>query len=323
MSKIYIPYKVDKVIKWLHQNQKHLEWSSIWKIEIIDDNYVVTNLYLPKQKNSQAFTEIQDFDEVFDYLAENDMEWMHKWRLRLHSHNTMNPFWSWTDDATRKENSCQRWYDGETWYGISIVIWTKSWKPTYYATLDVCIDWTQYFEDLEVVIWLPNANIFIDPWQLEIPDYIEKPCPNLEFMPEYMKQEFVDLYNKENKSNYNKYIEALEQEHLDNVELLTIAANEEMEEWLLFNDIVSERIKDLESKKIVNVINKFFNYKKKSILYEDDQEEDSFFQWRSKLKIRKSDGSFIKSPYDYKEHRYDYITQRYVFNEEYDDSILN
>ncbi len=322
MSKIYIPYKVDKVIKWLHQNQKHLEWSAIWKIEIIDDNYAVTNLYLPKQKNSQAFTEIQNSDEVFDYLAENDMEWMHKRRLRLHSHNTMNPFWSWTDDATRKENACQRRYDWQTWYGISIVIWTKSWKPTYYATLDVCIDWTQYYEDLDIIMWLPNANISIDPWQLEIPDYIEKPCPNLEFIPNYMKQDFIDLYNRENKLNYDKYIEVLEKEYLDNIELLTISANGEFEKELLFNDIVEERVEDLESKKVKSFVNNFFGYNKKSFVYKEQDAEKNDY-WINKLKIRKSDGTFVKTSYDYKEHRYDYITQRYVFNEERDDSILN
>jgi hypothetical protein len=65
----------------------------------------VSDVFIPRQKNSQAYTEMTDpIGDLQNYLLETDkFTEAGKWRLRLHSHNTMQPFWSGTDNATRKD----------------------------------------------------------------------------------------------------------------------------------------------------------------------------------------------------------------------------
>jgi len=170
--KVYIPYKVSEIITWLWRDHARLEWSIIGKLENIDGRLFVSDIFVPKQKNSQAYTEMTDpVWDLQNYLLETDkfME-AGKWRLRLHSHNTMQPFWSGTDNATRKSLCTDVFFEKERGYGwaLSIVIGNGA---KYHATVDYCYgEWTNAVrckQDVEVVVWLIDEDFTVPEEELQ------------------------------------------------------------------------------------------------------------------------------------------------------------
>jgi hypothetical protein len=57
---------------------------------------MVTDIFIPKQKNQAAYTEMDNpSSDLVDFLIENNrIDEIGEWRLWLHSHQKMNPFWS-------------------------------------------------------------------------------------------------------------------------------------------------------------------------------------------------------------------------------------
>ena len=156
---VYIPFTVSQILEWLREDHKKMEWSVLGRVIKHNDMFIVTDVFVPKQKNSSGYTEMEDpLSELQDYLIETGKyENAREWRLRFHSHHTMQPFRSGTDNATRKSLCTDVFFDEEMnhWWSLSIVI--GAW-PSYHATVDYAYKENEQMimthQDVEVVIWL-------------------------------------------------------------------------------------------------------------------------------------------------------------------------
>lgn len=175
---VYLPLAVQEVIEWLRKDHAVMEWSVLWRVNNIDWKLMVTDIFIPKQKNQAAYTEMDNpSSDLVDFLIENNrIDEIGEWRLWLHSHQKMNPFWSWTDSNTRTSLCSDVFYDKEKqlWWSLSIVIWTK-WWASYHWTIDVYKwekwKWIQYSQDVNVVCWLWNDDWFLIS-DKELNDYV-------------------------------------------------------------------------------------------------------------------------------------------------------
>lgn len=102
-----MPQKVLNQIKWLCREIPKVEWSGIlfYTVEgsIKDPKNMVITLQdiLPMHKGSATYTEYTFDSRVLDYLEENeDLKLGH-----IHSHNTMNVYFSGTDWSELEDNS--------------------------------------------------------------------------------------------------------------------------------------------------------------------------------------------------------------------------
>ena len=155
--KLFISYNLNELIRDIHEwERKNRERSALVKCEKVWHDLYMTDLFFPKQKNVAAHTEFtwKPIEELIEYLWTDKLEDFWKYCIWLHSHHTMNAFWSWEDRSTRK------WFK-DWWcnHFVSVVTSIKNWSNNcnwvyYHATLDIFkpID----FEiDLEVQLWLP------------------------------------------------------------------------------------------------------------------------------------------------------------------------
>lgn len=106
-----MPQEVLNQIKWLCKEIPKVEWSGIlfYSIEgsIKDPKNLVVHLQdiLPMQKGTATYTEYELDDSVVEYMMDN--ETMEKgWKMgHIHSHNTMNVYFSGTDWSELEDNA--------------------------------------------------------------------------------------------------------------------------------------------------------------------------------------------------------------------------
>ncbi len=155
--KLYISYNLNEVIKELHNQWKHKERSGLLKVQKIKWAYIAYDIFFPKQSNSTAYTTFTwDInEELIPYLqAKNELHAYSDYAVWIHSHHSMNAFWSGTDRDTRKDFAswgCNEFMSVVTSYkkGTHELDWIF-----YNCTLDIFkpIDF-EY--DCEVILWIP------------------------------------------------------------------------------------------------------------------------------------------------------------------------
>jgi hypothetical protein len=97
---LVIPIKMKNVLD--HLAKKPLEWTAFGEIEEIREDgvqyFILKDIAFPKQENSGAATELTG-DSYADFGAtlHREKKDSSKYRLWIHSHNTMAAFWSGTD----------------------------------------------------------------------------------------------------------------------------------------------------------------------------------------------------------------------------------
>ena len=158
--KLYISYNLNEVIKELHNQWKHKEWSWLLKVKKIKWAYIAYDIFFPKQSNSTAYTTFTwDInEELIPYLqAKNELHAYSDYAVWIHSHHSMNAFWSWTDRDTRKDFAswgCNEFMSVVTSYKKG----THELDGIFYnCTLDIFkpIDF-EY--DCEVILWIPDVS---------------------------------------------------------------------------------------------------------------------------------------------------------------------
>lgn len=154
---LYISYSLNELIRQIHNWQwKNKERSALVKCEKVWHDLYMTDLFFPKQRNVTTHTEFtwNPIDELLEYLGTDKIEEFGKYCIWLHSHHTMNAFWSGEDRSTRK------WFK-DWWcnHFVSVVTSIKQGSNNcmnvfYHATLDIFkpIDFEM---DLTVTLWLP------------------------------------------------------------------------------------------------------------------------------------------------------------------------
>lgn len=220
---VYIPLKIQDIIEWLRQDHAVMEWSVLWRVNNIDDKLVVTDIFIPKQKNQSAYTEMDNpSNDLLDFLISNNrINEISEWRLWLHSHQKMTPFWSGTDSNTRRSLCSDVFYDDNTqmWWTLSIVIWTK-WWAAYHWTIDVYKweknKWVQYSQDINVITWLWDVSWF-NISDNEINEYINSlwlTWYDNSFLNMFPKQ-IRELMSKSWIESYNNNIEMEKQRYIN------------------------------------------------------------------------------------------------------------
>lgn len=147
----------------------------------------VIDVFFPKQKNSQASTEMTDYQEIFDFIMTQPDDQIQEWCLWLHSHNTMKTFWSWVD-TTQMKSFWTDWYckhmfhivtstnttDNDVVLGMSF-LWAltmHAWPETFLYTVPV-----EYFDDVwtdwYIQEWIDAYNAEIDEKNQKIIDAIQ------------------------------------------------------------------------------------------------------------------------------------------------------
>jgi len=133
---LVIPLKMKNILDYLAK--KPLEWTAFGEVEEINDEngmyFVLTDIAFPKQENAGATTEVSD-DNYADFgvelhKAKKDSS---KYKIWIHSHNTMQAFFSGTDlsqmDSFATPNTTHR---------VSLVVSSADeWK----ACLNLCPLW--------------------------------------------------------------------------------------------------------------------------------------------------------------------------------------
>lgn len=153
---VYIPSPVYNNIVTLWKRWAHCEWSLIAKVWTYNNKLIVKDFFIPAQENDATNTEMFDIQgSLITYLqSKQDMAKelgeLNQWRCWIHSHNTMQPFWSGTDHDTKKELSEDIFYDEtqDIWRSLSIVIW--SWEK-FHATIDTVTEWYRMSNDVDVM----------------------------------------------------------------------------------------------------------------------------------------------------------------------------
>lgn len=155
--KLYISYNLNEVIKELHNQWKNKERSGLLKVKKIKWAYIAYDIFFPKQSNSTAYTTFTwDInEELIPYLqAKNELHAYSDYAIWIHSHHSMNAFWSGTDHSTRKDFAswgCNEFMSVVTSYRKGV---HELDGIFYNCTLDIFkpIDF-EY--DCEVILWVP------------------------------------------------------------------------------------------------------------------------------------------------------------------------
>jgi len=143
MTNLIIPLKWKNVLDYLVQ--KELEWHAFAKIEKTKVNgnvsYIMSDIYFPKQVNSSTTTEDNGGTADMAYDLKKRGENLSDWKLHIHSHHTMNAFWSSTDREQHED-----WKSGD--YMLGLVLSSKgNWKAILNLFDPVRVD-----VDLDIVI---------------------------------------------------------------------------------------------------------------------------------------------------------------------------
>lgn len=270
LPKVYLTYAINEVVYSLRKDHKNMEWSALWRVEEIDGKMVVTDLYIPKQTNQTTHTEFDDpqLEEFWDYLWDNDRSWeVNQWRLWLHSHHTMPPFWSWTDSKTR-EQLCTETFYNETkkkWWALSIVVGKDY---TFHWTVDYCVDWMVYSSDIDVDSWLYDGEVDMSDVSTDATVHSHE---DLEWIPEYIKdslltwEETIKKIEAKKKRDYEKIKN-------DRTELAHIEYERDLiDKWVLKLFDAKEYIKILweNEKKPVKQNTSYYKWKKQYATQEE------------------------------------------------------
>ena len=291
---VYLPLAIQEVIEWLRKDHEVMEWSVLWRVNNIDWKLMVTDIFIPKQKNQAAYTEMDNpSSDLVDFLIENNrIDEIGEWRLWLHSHQKMNPFWSWTDSNTRTSLCSDVFYDKEKqlWWSLSIVIWTK-WWASYHWTIDVYKwekwKWIQYSQDVNVVCWLWDSDWFSIKDE-ELDRYIESlwytwyDNSYLSMFPKYI----VDVMSEKWILDYNKKIE-LEKSRYYNYMKMKYKMSKDIEKdqkiidlwymkWLNTLEFYVNDLKEKEKRPLPVWTDKDYNYKKHNKKKEGNEEGGSY-----------------------------------------------
>lgn len=263
LPKVFIPLMISTILEWLWRDHANMEWSVLGKVEDINGNLVITDIFIPKQKNQWARTEMQDpTNELIDHLiAEDKLDWVEKWKLWFHSHNKMSPFRSGQDNTTRKEMCSDNCYENNKWYwwSLSIVIGSDWGNPKYHGTVDYYIwekwKWTQYSQDVKVCTGLCTeefeasedmVNKYIKRLLDEVP-WVEI----FNWIPESIASNMVKTYKESlessiesKKQQYKKYYSELMKEQQDRELDAKL-----IEQWYMRDDLILETfVTDLKEK---------------------------------------------------------------------------
>lgn len=178
---IYISEDVNRLFKILHNEYLKEERSWIWKVEMINWQPILTDIYFPEQTNTWWDTEFTSkwAEEMIEYIFDNDPVDCDKRNCWIHSHHSMWCFWSHTDAEqqinfnnwlrTKMYSIVTSWWDWEIKY---------KWRLNIYKPIEFQLDISVKSIDDDYCAW----NIFY--WEIE-KEYKEEKARNL-----------VEYYNK-------------------------------------------------------------------------------------------------------------------------------
>ncbi len=105
-----MPQKVLNQIKWLCKKIPKVEWSGILfysiegSIKDPENMVIILQEILPMQKGTATFTEYAFDERVVEFMMENEES--ENWKIgHIHSHNTMNVYFSGTDWSELEDNA--------------------------------------------------------------------------------------------------------------------------------------------------------------------------------------------------------------------------
>lgn len=175
-AKIQLSWYIHELIKRIHAHPtwKHKERSGYMRMIPVEEWYKAIDITFPEQVNSAAHTEITEAgkDKFLVDVLTNTPEQAWEWFCWIHSHNTMQAFWSGEDKNTRDDFALQ-----SDWF-LSIVTATgwgnhKHDNVYYNGTFDV-------FKPLRVEV---DCEISVE----SLPDFSSE--------KEIMKQLIIDKYS--------------------------------------------------------------------------------------------------------------------------------
>ena len=108
--KIILPYKVKEKMR-LYVESLDNEISGFGKIKFKDDNIIIEDIKIFKQKVTSGSSELEG-ESIAEFITEmvKKGESLENWNLWWHSHNDMGVFWSGTDTGTMEENPLDAQY---------------------------------------------------------------------------------------------------------------------------------------------------------------------------------------------------------------------
>lgn len=144
--RISITRKASEIL-WTYVEAASGEMSVLGLVDEISDNdgkvteLRIVELILPKQTNTQAETDIDDdsLNEITYELSKRDDNAFNKMRAWIHSHGTMETFWSGTDTST-----IAKWKPDKQETPAYLVSLVVNKKHSYKLRLDVFVPETEY-----------------------------------------------------------------------------------------------------------------------------------------------------------------------------------
>lgn len=118
-SKIIISPFVHELVKRIHDLYPWTEWSGIARLEKKDWHYLMSDIEFWEQVNSTALTTISEdgIAEIMWRIADTKPELLWEYNCRIHSHHSMERFWSGTDNA--QKNSFDNWYTSHFFHVVT------------------------------------------------------------------------------------------------------------------------------------------------------------------------------------------------------------